>query len=677
MPPFDQRLIAHLNPVPIRLPPWRPGGPPPAVSFLPPREFRANARAIFKQARRFNRPGALAFVEIHEFPEFIEYRRYLGRTYQEFSRQLSELIAWDALLGEIVGHRGPGKFMFILPRVGRRFAYRRLRLLSRRITSHPFEIEGELFRFTPVIGFANFGQAPSLDRLHLRIQVATDCAATHLDLRPVRYHPRMERMTQPRPTLFQKWFNTIRSPFQILLTVVIGLLVPFAIYFILDAIGLDISWVTYVAVVVMLVLTATAIWVEGFLALRPIQPPAESGAPYPPASAIIAAYLPNEAESIMETLESFLANDYPAGVQIILAYNTPEDMPIEATFKEMAKRHPNFLPYRVMGSTSKAQNVNAAVGRCTGKFVGVFDADHKPDPSSFQRAWRWLSNGYDIVQGHCLIRNGDGSWVARMVAVEFESMYAASHPGRARFHGFGLFGGSNGYWRTDLLRLTRMHQFMLTEDIDSTLRVLISGHKVGNDPYLISRELAPTTLKQLRNQRLRWAQGWFQVSAKWFFPAMVSRHLTLRQKLGIFHLLAVREFFPWFSIQVVPVMAFWIHEWGLENIDWLVPIFVATTLYTTATGPGTLAFTYRLADPSIKQHKGWFGRYLYESFFFYTPFKNLLSRWSHVKELMHERVWQVTPRTVRLHTEPLRKDDPAPAETAVEHSEAPRGDDHG
>jgi cellulose synthase/poly-beta-1,6-N-acetylglucosamine synthase-like glycosyltransferase len=379
----------------------------------------------------------------------------------------------------------------------------------------------------------------------------------------------------------------------------------------------------------------------------------------------------------METLESFLSNDYPAGVQIILAYNTPKDMPIEATFKEMAKRHPNFLPLRVMGSTSKAQNVNAAVIRCTGKFVGVFDADHKPDPGSFQRAWRWLSNGYDIVQGHCLIRNGDESWVARMIAVEFESIYSASHPGRARFHGFGLFGGSNGYWRTNLLRLTRMHHFMLTEDIDSTLRVVISGHKVGNDPYLISRELAPTTLKQLRNQRLRWAQGWLQVSVKWIVPALRSPHLTFRQKLGMFHLLVWRELFPWFSIQVVPILCFWIYDWGFENINWLVPIFVATTLYTAATGPGTVWFTYKLADPSIKRHKGWFGRYLYESFFFYTPFKNLLSRWSHVKEMMRERVWRVTPRTVRSHTEPLKKDDPAPAESEVERPEAPRGDDHG
>ena len=56
----------------------------------------------------------------------------------------------------------------------------------------------------------------------------------------------------------------------------------------------------------------------------------------------------------------------------------------------------------------------------------------------------------------CLTRNGDETWLAKMIAVEFESIYAVSHPGRAKLHRFGVFGGSNGYWRTGLLHETRM-----------------------------------------------------------------------------------------------------------------------------------------------------------------------------------------------------------------------------
>ncbi|MEU9120909.1 glycosyltransferase family 2 protein [Streptomyces sp. NPDC048506] len=102
----------------------------------------------------------------------------------------------------------------------------------------------------------------------------------------------------------------------------------------------------------------------------------------------------------------------------------------------------------------------------------MFDADHHPARSAFEDAWYWLSNGHDVVQGHYAIGNGESSRFAELVAVEFEAIYAVSHPGRTRLSGFGVFGGLNGFWRIDLLARTRMHSSMLTEDIDSTLRAL-------------------------------------------------------------------------------------------------------------------------------------------------------------------------------------------------------------
>ena len=182
--------------------------------------------------------------------------------------------------------------------------------------------------------------------------------------------------------------------------------------------------------------------------------------------------------------------DYP-DLQVIVAYNTPRPLLVEQALLAIAERDSRFIALRVEGSTSKAQNVNAALRHARGEFVGLFDADHHPQADSFTRAWRWLSNGYDVVQGHCVIRNGDVSLVARTVAVEFEAIYAVSHPGRAQLHGFGIFGGSNGFWRTEALRRTRMRGFMLTEDIDSSLRVVKAGGRIANDPALISRGSLP------------------------------------------------------------------------------------------------------------------------------------------------------------------------------------------
>ena len=436
----------------------------------------------------------------------------------------------------------------------------------------------------------------------------------------------------------------LRTPLQILATVLLGVVLPFPVYLGLYELGIDISTPVYLALVLALGLTATAIWTEGFLALDPVRPPAEPGSPPPPASAVIAAYLPNEAATIVETVQAFLRCEYP-DLQIVLAYNTPRALPVEATLRELAAQDSRLVVLKVDGSTSKAQNVNAALAVVTGEFVGVFDADHQPAPGSFLRAWRWLSNGYDVVQGHCVVRNGDASWVARTVAVEFEAIYAVSHPGRARLHGFGVFGGSNGYWRTDLLRRTRMHGSMLTEDIDSSLRVIEQGGRIANDPGLISRELAPTTVTQLWNQRVRWAQGWFQVSRKHLVKGWRSPHLSLRQKLGLTFLLGWREAYPWISVQILPLVAFlaW-RDGGLDRLDWLISVFVLTTLFTLSVGPGQTLFARRLAVPEIRRRGSWFSSYLLVSTLAYTEWKNVIGRVSQVKELVGERQWKVTPR---------------------------------
>jgi cellulose synthase/poly-beta-1,6-N-acetylglucosamine synthase-like glycosyltransferase len=395
--------------------------------------------------------------------------------------------------------------------------------------------------------------------------------------------------------------------------------------------------------VIGLVTTAALIWSEGIFATRHPGAPETAGSPEVPATAIICAYLPNEADTIVETVEHFMTIDYPAGLQVILAYNTPRDLPVEDDLRELVSRHPRLLLLRVPASNSKAQNLNAGLAQATGEFVGVFDADHHPDPDAFHRAWRWLSNGYSAVQGHCLVRNGGDSFLARMVAVEFESMYAVSHPGRYLRDRFGIFGGSNGFWRTDALHLTRMRGSMLTEDIDASMRLLESGGKIASDPQLISRELGTTTARQIWNQRLRWAQGWFQVSIRHVFEMLRMPHFTTRQKLGIFNLLLQREVYPWISLQIFPLVAFWIARGDV--LDWFVPIFVATTIFTSTVGPGSVGFAYRQAHPDIKRHKAWFWQYLVFSTLVYTEAKNIIGRVAQLKQAMGETSWRVTPRS--------------------------------
>eukprot|EP00475_Leptophrys_vorax_P008166 TRINITY_DN1524_c0_g4_i2.p1 TRINITY_DN1524_c0_g4~~TRINITY_DN1524_c0_g4_i2.p1 ORF type:complete len:341 (-),score=-18.46 TRINITY_DN1524_c0_g4_i2:305-1327(-) len=330
---------------------------------------------------------------------------------------------------------------------------------------------------------------------------------------------------------------------------------------------------------------------------------------------------------------------------------------MESILAEMGRQRPDrFLPYRVIHSRSKAENVNAAVKLVRGEFVGVFDADHCPSHDSFMRAWKWLSNGYDIVQGHCLVRNGEDNWIARCVAVEFETIYAIGHPGSEAVHSFGFFGGSNGFWRAGLLAQIGMDASMLTEDIDSSIRVLLAGGKIKSDPGLISSEIATTTLRQIWNQRLRWAQGWFQVSMRHFFAAMTCRNLSVWQRVGIFHLFVWREVYPWVSLQVLPLLGYLAFKMqGFGAINWLDAIYLLTTAFTFSCGPAQVVFAYCVANNSIKKRGWWWWMYVAFATVFYTEFKNVVARVAHVKEFMKEKAWMVTPRLVQSHREQMKE----------------------
>lgn len=432
------------------------------------------------------------------------------------------------------------------------------------------------------------------------------------------------------------------TPLLIVLSFVIAFVLPLAVMHETLEHGTDISNVIYFTVIAALVVMAAMQVAEGIAAIRAPRTPPHTSLPAPPATAVIAAYLPNEAATILGTVKSMLAQQYSGGLQVILAYNTPVDLPVESVLRELAHEDPRLLIMRVPASRSKASNVNAALAAVTGEFVGIFDADHEPMQGAFERAWQWIAAGADIVQGHCVVRNGDESFVAKMVAIEFEQIYAVNHPGRAQLQGFGIFGGSNGYWRTSQLRRVRFQSAYLTEDIDSSVRAIRIHSHIVNDPGLLSRELAPVDLQALWRQRMRWAQGWFQVSLRHGHAAVADRSLTFRQRIGLFLLLGWREIFPWVAALMWPVLVFAVLRDG--SLPPTSVLLALITVLTAVSGPIQLVFAHRLAAPEIRSQTRWWWQYLAFSVFFYQEWKNLIVRVAHLRQFLRQHQWIVTPR---------------------------------
>jgi len=267
---------------------------------------------------------------------------------------------------------------------------------------------------------------------------------------------------------------------------------------------------------------------------------------------VIVAYLPNEQGIVMDqvlyALEEII---YPRDkLRINLVYNTPRPIePLESELHATQKLYPELRMIKVHGSKSKADNLNHFFTLDTGAdLIAIFDCDHFPHPHNPRwAAERFVSDKkVDIVQGRCVVYNTSDAILCKMIALEFDKIYAVSHPGRSRLFGFGLFCGSNGYWRAELLKTHKMDGGMLTEDIDSALRAYGEGHNAVHDMNVISYEMAPKTWDAFWKQRMRWAQGWTQASIRhipllWTNPPAPRPRRRASERFGIVSLLLVRE----------------------------------------------------------------------------------------------------------------------------------------
>ncbi|HEX2073733.1 MAG TPA: glycosyltransferase family 2 protein [Geodermatophilus sp.] len=516
---------------------------------------------------------------------------------------------------------------------------RALRRMVEEIRCTGVRVDGRSLAITPAVGWS---AAPTLGprsvpELPWQALEAAHQACGRLDGVPRRWVPTPE-VGEGRLA------NRTRR--QIGLTVGLALLWPLAVVGLSALLGIQPADWSFRVVVGGLVLTAAMIWLETVLALPRATPPPLAPDERPPMTAIIAADLVNEAATIRETLEAFLRADYDR-LEVVLAYNTPEPLPVEVELADLAAAHPRLTVVRVPFSTSKAQNINAGLHLATGEIIGIFDADHHPAPDAFDRAAAWIAGGADVVQGRCVIRNGEESPVSAMVAREFDVLYGVSHLGRSRLHGFAVFGGSNGWWRADLLRRLRLRRDMLTEDIDVSVRALLGRANLVYDPDIVSTELAPTTVASWWRQRTRWAQGWLQVSLRHLLRCLRAPQLSRRQRLGTLALLGWRELAPWLTLAILPLLVWSAWFDSTPGVPLNVPSMLLALAFTSAAGPLQTWVAYRTTPAAHRAPARRYALYAMLSLLWYTELKNVVARVAQVKEAVGERRWVTTPRTAR------------------------------
>jgi cellulose synthase/poly-beta-1,6-N-acetylglucosamine synthase-like glycosyltransferase len=170
-----------------------------------------------------------------------------------------------------------------------------------------------------------------------------------------------------------------------------------------------------------------------------------------------------------------------------------------------------------------------------GAFVTVYDAEDDPHPRQLREAFARFRAEPDLacVQAPLLVDNPDPTWIARLFAIEYSTLFDGLLPYLAsKGLPLPLGGTSNHFRRTTLEEISGWDPYNVTEDADIGLRLARAGHRVGTIT-LPTYEEAPVRFGVWMRQRTRWFKGWMQTClVHTRHPLRLARDLGPKRTIG-------------------------------------------------------------------------------------------------------------------------------------------------
>ena len=172
------------------------------------------------------------------------------------------------------------------------------------------------------------------------------------------------------------------------------------------------------------------------------------------------------------------------------------------------------------------------------KFIAVFDADFLPPKnilkefmSQFLRLKEKYGEKLGAIQGYQLHHlNKKENWLTEGIRAEYSGSYMVERVVSEALGTLKMISGSVFMFRADLLKQLGWTT-SITEDWELTLRLYIEGYKIAYTPLIQSPAEIPNTITGLRKQRMRWAEGHTHAVRKYFMKFLMSRKISLAEKL--------------------------------------------------------------------------------------------------------------------------------------------------
>jgi 1,2-diacylglycerol 3-beta-glucosyltransferase len=232
---------------------------------------------------------------------------------------------------------------------------------------------------------------------------------------------------------------------------------------------------------------------------------------YPFISLAIAAK--NEAAVITTLVESLCSLNYPVDRYEVWAIDDNSTDRTPEILDTLAQKYPQLqVLHRTERDTGgKSAALNQVLTLMQGELIGVFDADAQVTPDFLHQVLAYFQTAsVGAIQLRKAISNSDTNFLTRGQRAEM-ALDAYLQQQRTGGSGIGELRGNGQFVRrTALNSCDGWNEETITDDLDLTIRLQLTGWDIELMPYPPVGEEGVTTFKALWHQRNRWAEGGFQ-----------------------------------------------------------------------------------------------------------------------------------------------------------------------
>ncbi len=228
---------------------------------------------------------------------------------------------------------------------------------------------------------------------------------------------------------------------------------------------------------------------------------------YPSIDILVAVH--NEEKVISSTIENLLELNYP-DFHIYIVNDRSTD-----STKEILDKYASLYPKKIKAfhrmnnnSTGKAAALNFAINQSNSNLIAIFDADAKIEKDFLLKMVPYLEDPMTCaVQSQKRVSNPNVNYLTKLQENEY-CLDNYLQCGKDVIEGNVELRGNGQILKRDILKRVGMwDEEALTEDLELSTRLIVSGYKIRFCPEAITLEQAPVNFRSLVLQRRRWAEG--------------------------------------------------------------------------------------------------------------------------------------------------------------------------